>query len=141
MDSSKRPAAGKRPAARQARRCSAGERRRKRYTALGCTVCCGIFTRMYSGARRALRWPPGEASSATRRSERRRGGRAPVRKTRRHGARGRLQASQATSLPSGEGAETAAGRRELGSTAAARTETAAGCSSRVGRRRPQALGF
>jgi hypothetical protein len=66
MDSRKRPAAGKRPAATQARRRSDGERRRKRHMALRCTVCCGIFTRMYSGARRALRWPPGAARAARR---------------------------------------------------------------------------
>jgi hypothetical protein len=52
---------GARPAATQARRRSDSERRRKRYTALGCTDSCGIFTRMCSGARRALWWPPGAA--------------------------------------------------------------------------------
>jgi hypothetical protein len=49
------------PAATRARRCSDGERRCKRYTALGCTDSCWIFTRMCSGARRALRWPTGAA--------------------------------------------------------------------------------
>jgi hypothetical protein len=52
---------GARPAATRARRHNNGERRRKRYTALWCTDSYGIFTRMRSGARRALRWPPGAA--------------------------------------------------------------------------------
>jgi hypothetical protein len=43
---------------------AAAQRRRKRYMALGCTDLLRLFTRMCSGARRALRWPPGAVRGA-----------------------------------------------------------------------------
>jgi hypothetical protein len=56
---------------------------------------------------------------STRRTARRRGGGAPVSRSRRDRARACLQEAPVAPLPSGEGAGTTAGRRKLGSTAAA----------------------
>jgi hypothetical protein len=127
------------------RRRSAGERLRKRHTALGCTDCCELFTRTSSGARQALRWPPG-AASGTLDGGRRGDVAAELRWGRaggaeHYGASGRRQNVPYLAAKARRRRLCDGRRRELGFTAVARTETAVARSFRVWRWRQQELGF